>query len=141
MSIFENLGFIQQTFAKIPCLFPSGRNTILNLQWILYSFIKIFRRFSNPCAHFWKTTAQNPADTNQGPTKSEYIPVDQYRRPKKCLQKMKSYIFEMNLFVSKKKFCETLQNFTIDYLFNNKRGKKIFSFKPVMHVPKWSDTL
>ena len=128
MSISENLGFTQQTFAKIPCLFPSGRNTI-------------FRRFSNPCAHFWKTTAQNPADTNQGPTKSEYIPVDQYRRPKKCLQKMKSYIFEMNLFVSKKKFCETLQNFTIDYLFNNKRGKKIFRFKPVMHVPKWSDTL
>ena len=45
MSISENLGFTQQTFAKIPCLFPSGRNTILNLQWILYSLIKIFRRF------------------------------------------------------------------------------------------------
>lgn len=47
----------------------------------------------------------------------------------------------MNLFVSKKKFYKTLPDFTIDYTFNNNRGKKIFSFNPVIHVPKWSDTL
>ena len=51
MSIFENLRFIQHMFSKIPCLFPSGRNTILNLQRIVHSLIKKFKPFSTPRAY------------------------------------------------------------------------------------------
>ena len=31
------------------------------------------------------------------------------------------------------KFCETLQDFAVDYPFNGKCGKKIFSFNPSLN--------
>ena len=43
MSIFENLGFIQQTFAKIPCLFPS----VETQSWIYNEFYIALSRFSD----------------------------------------------------------------------------------------------
>ena len=51
---------------------------------------------------------------------------------KKNVPLKKCNIFEINLFVSKKKICETLQVFTIDYPFNSHCGKRIFSFNSFM---------
>ena len=72
---------------------------------------------------------------------ANFILVDRYGCPKKCLQKTKKIrLLKLTCLFLKRKFNETDKDLIINYLYNSKRGKAIFSFNFFDQTTKYFGT-
>ena len=62
-------------------------------------------------------------------SRANFIPVDRYGRPQKNVPKKQKFkLLTLACLFLKRKFNETHKDFSINYPYNNKCGKTIFSF-------------
>ena len=101
---------------QIMQIFLEGENQTLNRVKTKNKKIKTKQDYNNKAIIFRAISRAN------------FIPADQYGHPKNVPKKQKVKLLRLTCLFVKRKFNKTQTDFNINYPYNSKYGKTIFSF-------------